>query len=435
MPRALLVKTSLGLICSAALLFSAVSPLAADVAEDLRDLKDQNKRLQQQLDEQRSIIEQLRQKLDKIDSSKPPEPSSSDDSEGLLKKPFGKGNLILSGEAGIAFYSQGSKGMFRHADFRVDEAKLFLDAKLWDDVYFFTELNIREREEPDKWMYVGEMYVDFETPLKKWNQRWINLRVGRFDTPFGEEYISRDAIDNPLISHSLSDIWAVDEGAEVYGVLGKWRYYAAVQNGGLPTGRDYTSDKAVAAKVSYQPKDWLYFSASAMRTGTLDVTADKFSALWFGNGFFRAIGPPATTSRFAAELVEGDVKTTFSRGHILGAGGYVHAADLEPTRNQRDMYYYFLEGMYDVTPKLYAAGRFSQIFANNGYPLVGAGDFGRFFTPALTEDLWRISVGLGYRWTKDLVTKVEYSFNGGRDVGGINRDHENFFGVELSLRF
>ena len=38
--------------------------------------------------------------------------------------------------------------------------------------------------------------------------------------PFGEEYQVRNAIDNPLVTHSLSDVWGIDEGVQVYGTLG-----------------------------------------------------------------------------------------------------------------------------------------------------------------------------------------------------------------------
>ena len=69
----------------------------------------------------------------------------------------------------------------------------------------------------------------------------LNVRAGRIDVPFGEEYLMRDAIDNPLISHSLPDIWGVDEGIELYGAAGKFSYVVAVQNGGIPATRDFTS--------------------------------------------------------------------------------------------------------------------------------------------------------------------------------------------------
>src|SRR5207247_6258165 len=107
-------------------------------------------------------------------------------------------------------------------------------------------------------------------------------------------------IDNPLISHSLGDLWGVDEGIELYGAASKVQYAVAVQNGGHSALHDFAADKSVAGRISYDPVRWLHLSASGMRTGDLSAKNDQLSELWFGNGFLRAFGSSAT--RFHAEL-------------------------------------------------------------------------------------------------------------------------------------
>jgi hypothetical protein len=418
-------------ICLAILL----SPLArgADVADEVRTLREQNDKLQQELSRQKAVIEELQKSVQRLGDQHKNEEAAEPSSKGLLSKPFSSSNIILSGEAGLAFFDQARRGATPNSEFRVDEARLFLDVKLWEDIYFYTELNIIERESEDEYVYMGELYVDFENILPQAGERLLNLRVGRFYIPFGEEYLERHAIDNPLVSHSLSDLWGVDEGVEIYGALGKLRYVAAVQNGGLPSLRDYNSDKAVAGRISYQPTSWLTLSGSGMRTGNLDTANDQFSALWFGNGFFETLAPAAKT--FHADLFEGDIKLSLSNAYVKGAGGYIRYGDSSPARDHRDIYYYYVEGLYDFSEKFYTAARFSQIFADKGFPLVGGGDFGeRMFGP-LTSDLWRLSLGLGYRWTKDVITKIEYSFNGGKQLNGVERSQENLFGAEIAVRF
>src|SRR5207249_4163581 len=122
------------------------------------------------------------------------------------------------------------------------------------DVYFFGELNLMTRETSDLELKLGELYLDFENVSKLWNrERMLNVRAGRMYIPFGEEYLVRYAIDNPLISHSLSDLWGVDEGLELYGNIGKVSYVVAVQSGGPSGGRDYTADKSVAGRISFDP--------------------------------------------------------------------------------------------------------------------------------------------------------------------------------------
>src|SRR5437660_1192004 len=162
--------------------------------------------------------------------------------------------------------------MFPKGDFRVDEAKLFVETPVFEDVYFYSEINLMRRESSDLTVQLGECYLDFENVSKLWNREgWMNLRVGRLDIPFGEEYIYRDAIDNPLISHSLTDFWGVDEGVELYGTVAKVNYVLAVQNGGAQVARDFTADKSVTVRLGGDPTKWLHVSASAMRTGDLDV--------------------------------------------------------------------------------------------------------------------------------------------------------------------
>jgi hypothetical protein len=416
-----------------------------DLREQLRQLQEQNSQLQQQLLQQQHLIEDLSHRLSDIEGSN----QKRGDEIGALKaeveqppaapvdssRPFSSGKVILSGEGGLAFFDSGSEGQFPNAEFRIDEARVFLDAQVWDNTYFFTELDLATRENPGVDVNLEELYVDFENVSRLWNRdRLVNIRAGRFDIPFGEEYQSRHSIDNPLIAHSLSDIWGVDEGVELYGDFGKFDYVLAVQNGGANLD-DFNADKAVTGRLGYNPTHWLRVSASAMRTGNLSVSGDGMSALWFGNGLVRSLGDTNTTT-FHAELVEGDVQLRLPRAQVKAAGGYLHYADNDTTAdNNRDMYYYYVEGVYDVTKKLYGAARFSQVMAKDGFPIVGNGDFDDYYFETLSKNLWRATVGAGYRFSPNLILKMDYSFEGGQELDGEARNQEDLFATELAFRF
>ena len=117
----------------------------------------------------------------------------------------------------------------RREDWSVDPFNL-----IEKDGYFYGELDIATREGGSLDLRANELYLDFEDLSRLWNQdRQLNLRTGQFYIPFGEEYLMRYAINNPLISHSVSDLWGVDPGVELYGTLGKFHYVLAVQNGGI----------------------------------------------------------------------------------------------------------------------------------------------------------------------------------------------------------
>jgi len=417
-----------------------------DIRQELLLLRQQNQALQQQLEKQQSLIDSLTQKVSEIQATSLQSSREVDHLKGEVENNatapgksanFNLGQVHLSGEGGVGFFNSGSKGAFPNAEFRVDEAKLFVDAPIWGNVYFFTELNLITREASDLSLQLGEAYLDFENVSGLWNwDRVLNIRAGRMDIPFGEEYLSRDAIDNPLISHSLSDIWGVDEGLEFYGKAGKFGYVVAVQNGGPSGNRDFDADKSIAGRVSFDPAPWLHLSASGMRTGDLKLPGDNWSELWFGNAWVFPLGS-TNMNKYHANLVEGDVVLHLPQVQVRAFGGMLHYDDNDsPGNNRRDVYYYSVEATHDFGSKFYAGVRFSQIFADKGFPIAGNGDLNQYvFSGVLTQDIWRLSLGLGYRWSQNFLLKTEYTFEQGELVGGENRNHEDLFAVEAAFKF
>jgi hypothetical protein len=208
-----------------------------------------------------------------------------------------------------------------------------------------------------------------------------------------------------------------------------------VQNGGISGVQDFSGDKSVAGRISFDPDKHWHFSVSGMRTGDLNVNGDQMSAIWFGNGFFRSLGSPATTT-FQANLFEGDVTARWNSGHVSAFGGYAHYSDNDPAAdNSRDIYYYSLEAQQNLPHKFYAAARFSQIYCDRGFPIVGFGNFGDYFFGDLTTQLWRLSLGVGYRFSDRLALKAEYSFERGKELNGTSRQDEDFVGTEAVFKF
>ncbi|MCI0413351.1 hypothetical protein L0222_11210 [bacterium] len=351
--------------------------------------------------------------------------------------------LRINGEAGAAWFDTGEEGEYPDNEFLVEEAKLFIEASIVDDIYAFAEIDVMRREEPDEKLQLGELYLDFEDVSKLWNQdRVLNVRVGRFDIPFGEEYLTRDAIDNPLITHSLSDIWGVDEGIQFYGSLKKFEYTFAIQNGGSPVASDYHPDKSLVGRILYRTAPRFHFSFSAMRTGKLDVRDDRFSEVWFGNGFFRLLGSIVTSSTLEGNLFQGDGHRQWERGHVHLAAGKLQYDDNDAEAdNSRDLHYFQIEAVQHLNRSKeypwYAAARFSRITADRGFPLVGNGSLETYLfdNDELAEELWRLSLGIGYRIGKNVLLKAEYNFENGKSLTGENRDEENFFGMEAAVRF
>jgi hypothetical protein len=415
---------------------------AGHTTEQLRLLQEQNHKLQAQLEKQQELIDSLSKKVSAIESTslhnatEVRELESKVDTAGssaAMHPVTSPGKVTISGEGGVGFFKTGSEGRWPKGDFRLDEARLFLESAVHEDVYFFTEINLAQREAIDWSVQLGETYLDFENVSKLWGQeRLLNVRLGRMYIPFGEEYMERYAIDNPLISHSLSDLWGVDQGLELYGAAGPISYAVAVQNGGV-SSEDFTSDKSVAGRLSYDPLKWLHFSVSGMRTGNLAIE-DWWSAMWFGNGWIFPFNL-TNTSPYHAEIVEGDLRVSLPHGHLKAFGGYLHEHANESSNADRDVYYYSVEGVHDITAGFYGAVRFSQIFAGDGFPIIGNAPLASYIYSPTTTEIWRLSLGLGYRFSRNLVLKGEYTIERGKELSGEVRNHEDLFAIEAAFKF
>lgn len=419
---------------------------ANDVEAQLRALTEQNRLLQEQVSSQQRAIDALRARMASIEQAPSPAQSPAPSAQEIPaqspppEQPVSTGSLgvRISGEGGAAYFLTGKNGAYPNGEFRWDDAKLFVDASVWNDVFFYSELDLITRETNDNDVHFGEMYVDFENVSALWNQdRQLNVRVGRFDIPFGEEYQLRGVMENPLIAHSESDIWGWDQGLEVYGQQGRASYVLSVMDEGdsiLNTGH---TGKSVAGRLGYDPGGGLHLSASAMTTGRLSANADSISALWFDNGFFRSLAPATSNSYFKADLEEVDASYRWKDGEAAAAGGLVQFSDAG-TRSSasRNMSYYYLEAMQHVSEHLYGAVRFSAVSAPGGYPLAGDGTRGEyFFGDVLTTNIYRMSFGAGYQFSRPVEIKVDFSPEWGRTTNDGDRTGDDFFSTELGLKF
>lgn len=418
-------------------------------AAQLNALIQQNQSLQQQLQAQQQTIDALNARLTGLDQAT----ARQEQELQSLRNRLGEtapaasasaapasavGEIRISGEAGMGLFNSGSRGEYPNADFRLDEARIFIDASAWKNAFLFTEIDLRTREADDDGVYIGELYAGFENISGSWGaDDLLSARVGRFYIPFGEEYQKRMVLDDPLVSHSVTDIWGLDQGVEIYGKDGPFSYVGAIQDGGGNSLHNFEPDKSLIGRIGYDPTGWLHFSASAMRTGRLSAAGDQVSALWFTNGFFHALGPAATTNEFDATLGELDGAAQWASGSVAAAGGVANFDDSNPAGgDSRHMTYYYVEGTQQLLGQLLAAARFSHVNAPGGYPLVGQGNISTFlFGPLRTTSLSRLSLGLDYRFGPPLVLKVEYSPEWGHTLEGTSRNNEDILSTELGVKF
>jgi hypothetical protein len=419
---------------------------AAEVTEAMwREVMAANARLQATVEAQQQEIAELRSRVDQLDHASTRQESTVADLrdrvdhaapiEASGRAPDGR-RLLFSGDAAVAFFAGAADSQFPDDEFRVDETTLRVEAEAARGIYLAGELQLTTRETRDEAFHLGEWYLEFEnlggvtTP-----DRLFNLRVGRVDIPFGEEYQRRGPLEDALITHSLSDIWGTDEGVELFGASGRASYAVAVQNGNTSRLRDFTSDKSVTARIGFDPGPRLHLSASAMRTGKLDAMNDGFSEIWFGNVVFRPIGSTGTTS-FHADLAEFDATWSWEGGRLEGAVGRARYDDDDPLADNRRRFTYFqVEAFQHLTSRLYGAARYSRIHVGGGYPLAGLGNLSEYFFGPWTTDLWRLSIGGGYRFNPAVLFKLEYAWEQGDLRNGNARDNTGLFAAEAVVGF
>ena len=230
---------------------AVVLPLRADhtnLIDEVRLLREQNALLQQQVKSQGALLDTLIQKVNSLEAARP--------IEGGNDRPLAAGRLEklhIGGEGGAGYAATGPEGYAPSGKFQLNDARLFLEAPVYDDVYFYGEVVLADSSQYDNRLQLGELYAEFENISKLWNKHnQLNARVGQMYIPFGEEYLTRNAIDNPLISESLLDFWGVTPGVELYGDLGKFTYVVAAQNG-ADGANGAGGDKSVAGRIGFDP--------------------------------------------------------------------------------------------------------------------------------------------------------------------------------------
>ncbi len=437
-------RARIGAAIAAACLLASGS-LAQTVEQQIERLAEQNSQLLLLAQEQQAQIAALQSRLETIEregqrhqiaiqtlqqtDTTPARPETS--------RPPAAKRIEISGDTGLAFFAGQKNNEFPNDEFRVDTARIHFEAAISPNIYAVSSLELFRRESNQEAVEVGALFVDFENLFNLADHDHLfNLRVGRFEIPFGQEYLNRYAMENPLVSHSVSDIMGIDQGIKLFGNADRLSYALAIQNGSSSLLRDFDADKSVTLRLGYQPNEALSLFASLMRTGDLDAARDQRSEIWIGNVRFLPIGSAQTTT-FDAQLAQIDLTYKWDNGSLAAAYGNAWYDDNDPlANNSRDFKFYHLEARQNLTDKLYAAARFSELSVDDGYPIAGNGARAIYlFGGVQTTRLSRLSLGFGYWVHQDVVLKAEYSKESGRETTGAARQDTDQIAAELGLRF
>ena len=308
---------------------------------------------------------------------------------------------------------------------------LFLDTRLGDHFYSFVQARFDRGFDPGS--------ADFEARADEYLLRWIpwtegqlNLQFGKFATVVGSWVQRHDSWQNPLITAPLpyenltsvsyddvpvspadllsrrlvpdqKDSWlpiiwgpVYATGWAVFGTLGHFDYAFDLKNAALSSHpQQWDLDNTL----------WQYPTIS----GRLGFRPDP--AWNLGASF--SVGPYMTTDA-SAQLPPGksirdynaitlDYDVSYAHGPWqLWAEVFLSRFEV-PNVGDADVLAYYVEGKYKITSNLFAAARWNQeLYANIDNGAGGEEPWG--------NDMYRIDVALGYRFTRHLQTKLQYSY-------------------------
>lgn len=356
----------------------------------------------------------------------------------VLARPWFQ-NIRLDGFGAAGYVWTGGQAVHEHGSFLNYEATINVDAEVWEDVHYFHEIQtVRVMEEDRHFVRTREVYLDFKDLMKTVFDKegmGVGAKLGRADIPFGEDYLTQDVIDNPLVTYSASFMYGVDEGVVLYGKMGRVNWIAALMDGNFVRGSDDNADKFTSLKLYGNPTERLYLSASALHNGeTME------SAINLGRSYFIPVGardlptvtrtetgtePEALRSSLGASGSDSidaygyelDAAYSFGEDRYLKAQYGSVFIDDDDSAFDRLIHYFQIEPKWNLGPrfgnKWYLVGRFSAVGTfddKEGYifesaPYVQGKEAFGFDAKAL----YRWAVGMGYWLNPRTLVKVEYS--------------------------
>ena len=343
--------------------------------------------------------------------------------------------------------------LFEDESFFNPRLSLFLDAQLGRHFYMFVEGRVDRGFDP------GEKDFDarFDEYLLRWtpwNDNRLNLQFGKFATVVGSWVQRHDSWQNPLITAPLpyenltpvsdddiptgpadflarkhvpdvKDSWlpvlwgpAYTTGWSIFGSLGKFDYAFDLKNAAI-SSHPYTWElndllwryPTFSARLGFRPSPAWNHGVSF--SGGSYLSSEATDALPLGKNL-------GDYNQFTFGY---DVSYSFQRWQWWGE---VFVTRFEvPNVGNADLLGYYVEVKYKITTALFAAARWNQeLFGNVNDSAGGQQPWG--------NDMYRIDVALGYRFTRHLQSKLQYSF-GRRDAA--LQQGEQLVAAQVTLKF
>jgi hypothetical protein len=329
---------------------------------------------------------------------------------------------------------------------------LFLDAQLGSQIYFFAQSRLDRGFDPSD--HGAQVRLDeYALRFTPWEDGRFNVQVGKFATVVGNWVPRHLSWENPFINAPLvyENVTAIRDKAAPYSPLnfiyGPYYYekYAfnpviwgpSYASGISISGRLDRFDYAVEMKnasLSSRPESWnvtengFEHPTFSARVGFRPNEAWNFGLSASEGPYFRREAepmlPPGRDIGDYREFVLGQ-DISFAWHHLQLWAEFYEARFEVPRVGNADTFAYYFEAKYKFTPQLFGALRWNQqLFGDvsNGY----GGHV------PWSQDLGRIDLAAGYRFTSHTQMKLQYSFQ--KETRGAHDDN-HLFAAQLTVRF
>ena len=344
--------------------------------------------------------------------------------------------LKIKGRAALGFFDSGKAGSYPAGSFEMPDAKIQFGFQPDDINTLVLRFNVNNATAQSPLMdYFFLQSKDFIPALKD-SPFSLSARLGRFKLGFGEETWTDNLVEGIVPSNSAARATVVDEGLEFAGKvkldkigLEPLGVVVSVSDGNSGVGSDSTASKAFMGKLYHNPIKPLYVSGSYYNSGELDSSSSEMSlagvtsAIQSGMAWRRSVWELDARYDFGKgkkplePIVFSDSKAIvrLSYGEFKDDGNRTRSGNLG-----------FVDGIYNLTKKFYAAGRYSFIDLN--------GDVTATLNSVTANRYDRFSLGGGYRWSDNVILKLGYDWN--KNSGpGVNDADDNLLSALVATQF
>lgn len=378
-------------------------------------------------------VEGLTKRIEELEAKKVSQKEDTAQKGGLpspgvdMANPLSK--LKIKGRAAMGYFDSQESGSYPSGSFEAPDAKIQFHFTPDEINTVVLRLNLNNNSISSTNPLADYFFLqsrDF-LPFLKDTPFTLGARLGRFKLGFGEEDLSNNPVESVLPSNSAANLSAVDEGVELAGKIKLEKFNlrplgwaVSVSNGTNTVGTDSGGSKAFMAKISFSPVEPLYLSASYYDSGDLKNSQAELKVAGL-----QAV--PTGASNWQRNTWELDARYDFDKGKKwldsalfsdskavikLSYGGF---SDTVSVGTERSGSFGFAEGIYNLTKKIYAAARYS--FMDLG------GDVTASLNSVTANKYGRYSLGLGYRWSDNVILKLGYDWN--KESGTNTEDANN----------